>query len=126
MSHTNDVVEKASLSISRPPTTSEEEGTLSQVDKKGPTYIEGARLYLVLFGVVLVVFMIMLDQTIMVAAIPRISSQFNSLKDIGWYGAVYLFTTYVVFILLSIRLLANMSIDQMFFAAIDRKAVSVL
>ena len=31
----------------------------------------------------------LLDGTIVVAAVPRITDDFNSLDDIGWYGAAY-------------------------------------
>ncbi|PKY00417.1 putative MFS toxin transporter, partial [Aspergillus campestris IBT 28561] len=37
-------------------------------------------------------FMLSLDNTILSTAIPRITSDFNSLNDIGWYGASYLVT----------------------------------
>jgi len=53
-------------------------------------YITGKKLFAVLFGVTLVAFLIMLDQTIIASAIPRISTTFNSIKDIGWYGSAYL------------------------------------
>jgi MFS family permease len=33
-----------------------------------------------------------LDNTIIATAIPRITDQFNSLNDIGWYGSAYLLT----------------------------------
>jgi hypothetical protein len=46
-------------------------------------YITGFRLYTVLLGITVVGFLVMLDQTIMITAIPKISTQFNSLKDIG-------------------------------------------
>jgi len=53
-------------------------------------YIGGKTLFAVLFGVTLVAFLIMLDQTIIASAIPRISTTFDSIKDIGWYGSAYL------------------------------------
>lgn len=65
----------------------------SSIEEKETEYITGFKLYTVLVGVVLVAFLIMLDQTIMVTAIPSISTQFNSLKDIGWYGSAYLLST---------------------------------
>jgi MFS family permease len=34
-----------------------------------------------------------LDNTILSTAIPRITDQFNSLDDIGWYASAYLLTT---------------------------------
>jgi MFS family permease len=34
-----------------------------------------------------------LDNTIIATAIPKITDQFNSLDDVGWYGSAYLLTT---------------------------------
>ncbi|KAJ9164826.1 MFS general substrate transporter [Coniochaeta hoffmannii] len=39
------------------------------------------------------VFMIALDNAIISTAIPKITSQFNSLNDVAWYGTAYLLTT---------------------------------
>ncbi|KAH8800024.1 major facilitator superfamily domain-containing protein [Hyaloscypha sp. PMI_1271] len=61
--------------------------------EKGPDkadYITGLKLHIVLFGLALVGFVIMLDQTIVSTAIPRITNTFNSIKDIGWYGSAYM------------------------------------
>lgn len=33
------------------------------------------------------------DNTIIATAIPKITDQFNSLDDVGWYGSCYLLTT---------------------------------
>lgn len=46
-------------------------------------YVKGFKLYTVLLSLTLVAFLFMLDQTIVVPAIPKISVQFNSIKDIG-------------------------------------------
>lgn len=37
--------------------------------------------------------MIALDNTIIATAIPKITTVFNSLEDVGWYGSSYLLTT---------------------------------
>ncbi|KAH7336165.1 putative MFS multidrug transporter [Rhexocercosporidium sp. MPI-PUGE-AT-0058] len=59
-------------------------------DNEASEYITGVRLYLVLLGVTAVMFLVMLDMTIVVTAIPSISNDFDSIKDIGWYGTAYL------------------------------------
>lgn len=56
-------------------------------------YIRGAPLYLLTFGLVLSTFVVALDNTIIATAIPRITTVFNSLDDVGWYGSSYLLTT---------------------------------
>lgn len=68
--------------------------------EKAVEYMTGMKLYLVLFGVGMVVFLMMLDQTIIVTTIPRITSEFNSTKDIGWYGSAYMLLMYVYFSLI--------------------------
>jgi MFS family permease len=35
-------------------------------------------------------FLVALDRTIITTAIPRITDEFNSLGDIGWYGSAYM------------------------------------
>ncbi|KAF9892791.1 hypothetical protein FE257_000380 [Aspergillus nanangensis] len=37
-------------------------------------------------------FLVALDRTIIATAIPRITDEFNSLGDIGWYGSAYMLT----------------------------------
>ncbi|EFR05468.1 SGE1 [Nannizzia gypsea CBS 118893] len=46
----------------------------------------------IMVALYLVVFLIALDRTIIATAIPRITDQFHSIDDIGWYGSSYLLT----------------------------------
>lgn len=41
----------------------------------------------------LALFLVALDRTIIATAIPRITDEFKSLGDIGWYGSAYMLTT---------------------------------
>ncbi|KAH8705863.1 putative MFS multidrug transporter [Talaromyces proteolyticus] len=52
-------------------------------------YITGIKLALVMLSVTLVAFLVLLDMAIIATAIPRITSQFHSLQDVGWYGSAY-------------------------------------
>ena len=56
-------------------------------------YLSGPKLWLLSFGLCLTTFVIALDNTIIATAIPKITSVFNSLDDVGWYGSSYLLTT---------------------------------
>lgn len=56
-------------------------------------YMKGSKLYLLTFGLFLATFIIALDNTIIATAIPRITTVFDSLNDVGWYGSSYLLTT---------------------------------
>ncbi|KAK6007776.1 hypothetical protein QM012_004590 [Aureobasidium pullulans] len=53
-------------------------------------YLTGLTLLSVLVSIVLVVFLLMLDTSIVATAIPRITTRFHSLEDVGWYGSAYL------------------------------------
>ncbi|KAL8706038.1 MAG: hypothetical protein Q9201_000860 [Fulgogasparrea decipioides] len=58
-------------------------------DIKEPEWAHGFQLFTILVAVTFVSFLMLLDGTIVVAAVPRITDDFNSLDDIGWYGAAY-------------------------------------
>jgi hypothetical protein len=62
---------------------------------KEPEYVHGFQLFTILAAVTSVCFLMLLDGTIVVAATPRITDDFNSLEDIGWYGAAYQLGRYV-------------------------------
>ncbi|KAK8124340.1 mfs multidrug transporter protein [Apiospora kogelbergensis] len=54
------------------------------------TILSGTRLFLVMFSLTLAVFLMLLDSSIVATATPKITSDFHSLNDIGWYGTAYL------------------------------------
>lgn len=56
-------------------------------------YLTGFKLAILTVGLCLTTFVIALDNTIIATAIPKITSVFNSLEDVGWYGSAYLLTT---------------------------------
>lgn len=47
----------------------------------------------VMASIYITLFLVALDRTIIGTAIPRITQDFNSLGDIGWYGSAYQLTT---------------------------------
>ncbi len=53
-------------------------------------YLTGVKLVLVMSAVTMVAFLILLDMSIVVTAIPHITSEFHSIPDIGWYASAYL------------------------------------
>ncbi|KAG8757315.1 hypothetical protein FRC14_002163 [Serendipita sp. 396] len=55
-------------------------------------YITGFRLFLVFVGLLLSIFLVALDQTIIATALPVIASKFNSLSELTWVVSVYFFT----------------------------------
>ena len=56
-------------------------------------YPHGATLVSIIIALCLAVFLVALDQTIVATAIPRITDDFKSVQDIGWYGSAYFLTT---------------------------------
>ncbi|WPG99119.1 Hypothetical protein R9X50_00193000 [Acrodontium crateriforme] len=54
-----------------------------------PVWVNGLQLWLIMFAITLVCFLMLLDIAILSTATPKITSQFHSLVDVGWYGAAY-------------------------------------
>ncbi|KAK4176402.1 hypothetical protein QBC36DRAFT_378539 [Triangularia setosa] len=54
-----------------------------------PEYVEGFKLVTLLASVTVVVFLMVLDTSILATAIPRITDEFKSLEDVGWYASIY-------------------------------------
>lgn len=52
-------------------------------------YLHGTRLIIVHSSILLSVFLVALDQSIVSAAVPRIASQFNALEQVTWIVAAY-------------------------------------
>lgn len=55
-------------------------------------YPNGLRLFTTLAALVLAIFLPTLDTTILATAIPRITDQFHSLADVGWYASAFFMT----------------------------------
>ena len=68
---------------------------LVQDQNPEPVWAHGLQLWAIMVAVALVLFLMLLDGTIIVAAVPRITDDFHSLNDIGWYGAAYQLGRYV-------------------------------
>ncbi|KAF2804778.1 MFS general substrate transporter [Mytilinidion resinicola] len=67
----------------------------TSIDKEGSQEetavfeLAGSKLLLVMIGLALAIFLSSIDGSIISTAIPRITSQFGSIDDIGWYGSAY-------------------------------------
>ncbi|GAM88797.1 hypothetical protein ANO11243_068310 [Dothideomycetidae sp. 11243] len=62
-------------------------------EKDDTVYPKSTAKTLITIGLALSVFCLALDNTILATAIPRITDQFHSINDVGWYGSSYLLTT---------------------------------
>ncbi|KAF2266559.1 MFS general substrate transporter [Lojkania enalia] len=63
------------------------EGSLS------PSYPPPLVFSINLFALCIAVFCVALDNTVLATATPKITDQFHSLQDVGWYGSAYFLTT---------------------------------
>ncbi|KAK3064895.1 hypothetical protein LTR53_018345, partial [Teratosphaeriaceae sp. CCFEE 6253] len=98
-------VAKPEPAVQRPasPTSYEpemEKPAASPLDTNSPTepsndpeYPPFRQRLLVMIAILLAVFLIALDRTIIATAIPKITDAFHSLDDIGWYGSAFMLTT---------------------------------
>ena len=60
----------------------------SQEQDDGPS-LSGLKRALIIAPVTVVYFLVMLDTAIVSTAIPRITDEFDSLLDVGWYGSAF-------------------------------------
>ncbi|KAF8173806.1 major facilitator superfamily protein [Mycena galopus ATCC 62051] len=86
-------------------------------NEDGIEYPQGLKLFLITLALCLSVFLVALDNTIIATAIPKITDQFQSLDDVGWYGSAYLLTT-AAFQLLFGRFYSFLSIKWVYVSAI--------
>lgn len=52
-------------------------------------YPTGFRLVVILVSLFLGTFLVAIDTTIVSVAVPKISTEFHALTDVGWYGSAY-------------------------------------
>jgi MFS family permease len=55
-------------------------------------YPAAFRLAMIIMALALSIFLVALDMTIVATAIPRITDQFHSLDQVGWYGSAFFLT----------------------------------
>lgn len=55
-------------------------------------YMKGFRLGSTILAIALGTLLVAIDNTVIAVAIPKLSSVFNSLDQVGWYGSAYLLT----------------------------------
>ncbi|KAJ7896628.1 MFS transporter [Mycena olivaceomarginata] len=80
-------------SISRSASNEKEKGSSSGSQTAPETaedFPHGFKLVVLMIALCLAVFLVALDNSIIATAIPKITEQFRSLDDVGWYGSSYL------------------------------------
>ena len=85
----------------REPTTENEAKRVATENDEGPgdlsriataDYPRTFQLAFIVVALVLSIFLVSLDMTIVATAIPRITDEFHSLNDVGWYGSAFFLT----------------------------------
>ena len=71
-----------------------EEKEANEVAEEGEDeYPQGVRLAFIIIALILSIFLVALDFTIVATAIPKIEDDFGDLSKVGWYGAAFFVTT---------------------------------
>jgi len=83
----------------------------------GTEYPTGVKLALIILALCLSIFLMALDNSIIATAIPKITEDFQSLQDVGWYGSAYLLTTAALQLLFG-RIYTFFSIKWVYLTAI--------
>ncbi|KAI0427498.1 major facilitator superfamily domain-containing protein [Xylaria sp. FL1042] len=81
--------EQQAKDASEAPSTDRELTAQGPSESNSPEPVTGAKLVLLLASLTLAAFLIFLDSSIVSTAVPKITDEFNSLKDVGWYGSAY-------------------------------------
>ncbi|TDZ30931.1 Efflux pump aflT [Colletotrichum spinosum] len=107
--------------VASPRASSEEaKGPVGPIPVHDPTaevYPNGPSLAAITAGLFLAILCLGLDRSILATAIPKITTDFNSLPDVAWYGSAYLFTQ-CSFQLLFGKLYAEYNIKWIFLGAL--------
>ncbi|KAF8192242.1 MFS transporter [Mycena galopus ATCC 62051] len=78
----------------------------------------GFKLGILMLALCLAVFLLALDNTIIATAIPKITDEFHSLGDVGWYGSAYLLATATTQLLFG-KLYTFLPVKYVFLSAIS-------
>ncbi|GKZ24175.1 hypothetical protein AbraIFM66951_010968 [Aspergillus brasiliensis] len=90
-SETHDTAQVAETSIDVP-TQSKSLEPENTTPTTTPTTASTTTTVIVIISVLLSMFLVALDRTILSTAIPQITDEFHSLTSVGWYGSAYLLT----------------------------------
>ncbi|SPQ19114.1 6e0811bf-bff1-4eaf-a8be-81f39ed09282 [Thermothielavioides terrestris] len=74
-----------------PQSTTDVEARSSEPTKsdKSTAPVTGIRLYVLLLSLTLASLLVFLDTSVVSTAVPKITDEFHSLPDVGWYGSAY-------------------------------------
>ncbi|CAG9946801.1 unnamed protein product [Clonostachys rosea f. rosea IK726] len=85
-------LEEESSDEKRAASTKEEEDVAGSNDPDDIEYPTGIKMFFIVVALVLSIFLLSLDMTIVATAIPKITDEFKGLDKAGWYGAAFFMT----------------------------------
>ncbi|KAJ9150791.1 Major facilitator superfamily transporter [Pleurostoma richardsiae] len=91
----------------------ESEASPGAEEEVDPEYPSGIKLISIFIGLLLSILCVGLDRSIIATAVPKITTEFNSLDDVGWYGSSYLLTA-CCFQLMMGKMYAEFSVKWLF------------
>ncbi|KAL4969528.1 MFS-type gliotoxin efflux transporter gliA [Aspergillus stella-maris] len=85
---------KPDVESTTPPDTTDSRASTSkdEAQDQAMQYPSGVALTIIMVGLVAAIFLISLDTTIVSTAIPRITDEFKTVADMGWYGSAFFLT----------------------------------
>ncbi|RMZ90186.1 hypothetical protein DV736_g2602, partial [Chaetothyriales sp. CBS 134916] len=86
-------VQPQDLATNGSSSSSENERQIDAQATSEPTYPPTRKVLVIMAGMYLTIFLVSIDRLIVGVAVPRITDDFHSLGDVGWYGSAYLLTT---------------------------------
>ncbi|RDL36306.1 Uncharacterized protein BP5553_05658 [Venustampulla echinocandica] len=93
VSDANTMVEKRETDTENDSTHTLQPGEQMPEDQLSPDdYPKGLQFFFILLSLILSIFMVALDLTIVATAIPKITDDFHSVSQIGWYGSAFFLT----------------------------------
>jgi len=78
--------------LETPHETADEKGMEPITRISTADYPTGYKFAFIVLALVLSIFLVALDMTIVATAIPRITDEFHSLDQVGWYGSAFFLT----------------------------------
>ncbi|CAH0058564.1 unnamed protein product [Clonostachys solani] len=85
-------LDEGSSDEKRPASTKQEEDVAGSNDPDDIEYPTGIKMTFIVVALVLSIFLLSLDMTIVATAIPKITDEFKGLDKAGWYGAAFFMT----------------------------------
>jgi MFS family permease len=99
------------------PSDAQADSTQRSVTADLDEYPTGFKLIIITVGLVLSIFLSALDSTIIVTAIPSITDEFGTIRNIAWYGSAYQVTN-TAFQLTWGKVYTHFSLKRVFLLAI--------